>query len=200
MKKLIILTGISGTGKTTLSKYIQKNIDNTTIITVDEIFEKVCEIIGFHNERQKKANRTIALNCFKKMLEECMKREDKIIVIDYPFKIKWRDFFNKITEKYGYDTLTVKLYGESFEEVYKRACIRDLSSQRNIIHEVSSYIPSKKGKNIERKVQSKNLLKEIYENEARTNFIIGNEMKLISKDQITLEQCFNKIKNWILYD
>lgn len=44
MKKLIILTGISGVGKTTLSKYIQNKIDDVTVITVDTIFEEICEM------------------------------------------------------------------------------------------------------------------------------------------------------------
>lgn len=197
MKKLIILTGISGVGKTTLLKYMQKNIDNTTAITVDEIFEKICEIIGFYNEKQKKRNRKIALKCFKEMLEQCMKREDKIIIIDYPFSIKWYEFFVKISKKYNYDTLTVKLYGETFEEIYKRTCIRDLSNERNIIHEISSYIPNKNKTEYKRNVQSKELLKEIYNSESRTDFTVGDELKLISKNKTTLLQCFNKIKNWI---
>ncbi|WP_300855375.1 hypothetical protein [uncultured Clostridium sp.] len=44
-------------------------------------------------------------------MEECIKKEEKIIVIEYPFSVTWQPFFNKIAEKYGYDILTAKLYG-----------------------------------------------------------------------------------------
>ncbi len=197
MKKLIILTGISGVGKTTLSKYIQNKIENVTVITVDTILEEICEMIGFHDSKGKKRNRTIALNCFKKMLEECMKREDEIILIDYPFKRIWKDFFDKISCKYDYDVLTVKLYGETFEQVYQRGCIRDLSNERSLIHETDSYDPSKKEKEIERKVQSEEVLRKIYESEARTDFIVGQELKLVNKDPESLEICFTEIERWV---
>lgn len=198
MKKLIILTGISGTGKTTLSKYIQSKMDHVTVITVDAIFEQICEIIGFNNEKEKKRNRTIALNCFRKMLEECMKREDEIIIVEYPFRMAWESFFKRISNQYNYDVLTAKLYGETFKEIYERACIRDLSKERNIIHEASFYKPNTKKKEEKRNVQSKEVLRKIYESEARTNFTIGTELKLISKDKKTLEECFRQIKKWIL--
>ena len=188
MKKLIILTGISGVGN---------KIENVTVITVDTILEEICEMIGFHDSKGKKRNRTIALNCFKKMLEECMKREDEIILIDYPFKRIWKDFFDKISCKYDYDVLTVKLYGETFEQVYQRGCIRDLSNERSLIHETDSYDPSKKEKEIERKVQSEEVLRKIYESEARTDFIVGQELKLVNKDPESLEICFTEIERWV---
>ncbi len=198
MKKLIILTGISGVGKTTLANYIQSKIQNVTVITVDTILEGICEMIGFHDKKEKKRNRTIALNCFKKILEECMKREDKIIVVDYPFKSIWKDFFDKISGKYDYDVLTVKLYGETFEQVYERACARDLSEERNIIHECDTYFPNREGNAIRRKVQSEDVLRKIYESEARTDFIVGKELKLVNKDKESLEECFTKIERWVL--
>lgn len=187
---------MSGTGKTTLAKHIQRKINNVTVITVDAIFEQICEIIGFNDKEGKKRNRKIALTCFKKMLEECMKREDEIIIVEYPFKIEWKKFFEKISKKYNYDVLTAKLYGETFDDLYERTCIRDLSKDRNVIHESDYYNPTKKSN--KRKVQSKEVLKQIYESEGRTNFVVGKEMKLISKDKETLEKCFIKIKEWIV--
>lgn len=200
MKKLIILTGISGVGKTTLSKYIQNKIDGVTVITLDSILERICEMIGFHDKKGKKRNRTVAFDCFRKMLELCMKREDKIIIVDYPFRSSWKDFFHKISCKYDYDVLTVKLYGETFEQIYERACVRDLSDERNLIHESDSYHPSKKGKDNKRNVQSEDVLRKIYESEGRTNFTVGQELKLVNKDKESLEECFSEIKRWLLED
>ena len=100
--------------------------------------------------------------------------------------------------KYDYDVLTVKLYGETFEQVYERACARDLSEERNIIHECDTYFPNREGNAIRRKVQSEDVLRKIYESEARTDFIVGKELKLVNKDKESLEECFTKIERWVL--
>ena len=64
MKKLIILIGISGVGKTTLAKYIQSKIENVTVITVDTILEGICEMIGFHDKKKKKEKSYHCLKLF----------------------------------------------------------------------------------------------------------------------------------------
>ena len=41
MNKLIIVTGISGSGKTTISKYIYNHYKNSTIISMDILKENI---------------------------------------------------------------------------------------------------------------------------------------------------------------
>ncbi len=55
MKKLIIITGVSGTGKTTLARTLYKKLENSILLSYDELSEKIYDIIGFKNEKQKKA-------------------------------------------------------------------------------------------------------------------------------------------------
>ena len=139
MKKLIILTGVSGTGKTTLAKYMQKELNNATVITVDTIFENICDIIGFRNIKQKNKIRLLAKKFSKNILVECMKRNDEIIIIDYPFSKKWEGYFQKVSRKFEYDVLTVKMYGKTFEDIWNRVCKRDISKERHIIHGIDCY-------------------------------------------------------------
>lgn len=196
MKKLIILTGMSGSGKTTLAKYIQSKIENVTTITLDIIFEAICDIIGFQDRKGKKRNCTIAKNCVKGMIEECMRRKDEIIIVDYPFESSWTHFFNKVSNQYEYDVLTVKLYGESFEKQWERTCTRDLSNQRHVMHESPSYNPKYK-ETLTRNKQSKQELKKFYETEIKTSITIGQELKIINKNEKSIEKAFVEIKKWL---
>lgn len=198
MNKLIILTGVSGTGKTSMAKLIQEELDNVTVITVDTIFENMCDIVGFKDKKQKDKIRYLARQTARKILELCMKRMDEIIVIEYPFSKNWESYFTRVSEKYKYDVLTVKMYGKNFEELWNRTCKRDLSPQRHIIHEIDSYDVKNKGVGKSRQTQNKQLLKRIYEEERRTKICVGEELKVINHDEKAKQQAFNKIKKWIL--
>ena len=53
MNKLIIVTGISGSGKTTISKYIYNHYNNFTIISMDTLKENIYDLVGFDNYEEK---------------------------------------------------------------------------------------------------------------------------------------------------
>ena len=46
MKKLIIITGVSGTGKTTLARILYKKLENSILLSYDEFSEKIYDMIG----------------------------------------------------------------------------------------------------------------------------------------------------------
>lgn len=93
MKKLIIITGVSGTGKTTLAKILHKKLENSILLSYDEFSEKISDMIGFKNKEQKKHLCYLKTEMYKKLIEECMGRKDEIIILEKPFKIEWRVFF-----------------------------------------------------------------------------------------------------------
>lgn len=197
MKKLIIITGISGIGKTTLAKYIQRELNHVTIITVDSLLENICDMIGFSNKEQKESIRKLTKKFCKKILEECMKREDEVIIIEYPFSQSWKNYFEKVSTQYQYDVLTLKLYRENFEECWEKVYERDLSPIRHIIHETDCYHPQENCL-IDRNLQSKETLKFLYENEKRTDFVVGTELKIINQDNNTsLKRAIKQIRKWI---
>ena len=45
MKKLIIITGVSGVGKTTLAQILYKKLENSILLSYDEFSEKIQHII-----------------------------------------------------------------------------------------------------------------------------------------------------------
>ena len=90
MRNLIITTGISGCGKTALSHYICNRYENSTLISMDTLKEDIYDI-------------------FINLLEECMRRNGKNIVIEYPFNKNWQPKFEKLVKQYDYKAITIKL-------------------------------------------------------------------------------------------
>ena len=146
MNKLVIITGISGSGKTTLAKYLNQNIEASVWLSVDKLQEDIYDTIGFKNEKQKKDLRKIAHNTFKNILKESMKRGDKWIIIEFPFRIKWKKFFEECVQKYDYDVITINAILRDFDENWKRILKRDLSDERHPSHEHTQYNPLYKEK------------------------------------------------------
>lgn len=55
MKKLIIISGISGVGKSTLARKMYQKIKNSTLISLDVLAENIYDIMGFKDKKQKKS-------------------------------------------------------------------------------------------------------------------------------------------------
>ena len=86
MSKLIIITGISGTGKSSIANMMYTKIENSTLLSFDVLKENIYDIIGFRNKSQKKSLREITGKMYKKLIEEAIKRNDEIVIIEYPLK------------------------------------------------------------------------------------------------------------------
>ena len=108
MKKIVIITGVSGTGKSTLAKKLYQEIKNSTMLSMDVLAENIYDIAGFKNRKEKQQLKKIYITMFKKILEEVLKREDEIVIVEYPFKKEWISFFDKIIEKYNYKAYTIQ--------------------------------------------------------------------------------------------
>ncbi len=78
--KLLILEGISGTGKTSLPYSFSRYLDNpATIVSVQPSYRDRTEIIGYFNEFSKRFNETEFLRA---LYEAGMRRDPSIIVLD----------------------------------------------------------------------------------------------------------------------
>lgn len=145
MRKLIIITGISGTGKTTLAKNLNIKIEDSILLSYDELSEKISDIIGFKNKEQKDHLYSLKLKIYKELIEECMQREDEVIILEKPFKIEWKDYFESLIVKYKYDVFTINVFAKDFETIWQRLIKRETKKEeRHPAHYLDSYYYNKK--------------------------------------------------------
>ncbi len=140
MNKLVIITGISGTGKTTLANMLYKRIDHSTIISYDKLCKNIYDIMGFKNNAEKESLNFLNVKIYKSLIEECIKRKDKVIILEAPFKINWKSFFEELAKQYNYEIYTINMFAESFEVIWNRLLKRELSKKIDIPHIIYNLI------------------------------------------------------------
>ena len=80
VSKIVILQGISGTGKTSLAHAFGSFIDNTsTVIPVQPMWKERTDLVGYYNEFTKRFNETLLL---EKMYEANYSKDMYITVLD----------------------------------------------------------------------------------------------------------------------
>lgn len=139
MKKLIIITGVSGVGKSTIAKALHEKIQNSTLLSFDVLIESIYDIVGFKDISQKNSLRIINRKIYKKLLEECLKRNDEIVITEYPFKKNWINFFESMINKYSYEAYTINIFSKNFDTLWERLKKRENSNQRHPSHYLDSY-------------------------------------------------------------
>lgn len=180
MNKLIIVTGISGSGKTTISKYIYNHYKNSTIISMDILKENIYDLIGFDSYEEKQDLKNIVYNTFIRLLTECMKRKDKNIIIEYPFNKKWEQIFKELVYKYNYDAITIKVKGKDYDTIFQRLNERNNSSKRHPSHSLTKYNLKEKDKYKSTNKLDYQELKHDYEDNKYTSICIGKEINYIN--------------------
>lgn len=69
-----------------------------------------------------------------------MKRKDKVIILEKPFKIEWKNFFEELAKKYKYEVYTINMFAENFEVIWKRLLKREKSKKdRHPSHYLKCY-------------------------------------------------------------
>lgn len=140
MNKLIIITGVSGTGKTTLANILYEKIENSTLLSYDKLSESIYDIVGFKNNNEKKKLRILNIKIYKELIEQCMQRKDKVIILEKPFKKEWKNFFYDLSKKYKYQVYTINIFAKDFETIWNRLLKREISKEdRHPSHYLNSY-------------------------------------------------------------
>ena len=189
MNKLIIITGVSGTGKTTLAKALNKKLENSILLSYDEFSEKIYDMIGFKNKEQKKHLYYLKIEMYKKLIEECMQRKDEIIILEKPFKIEWRDFFKDLSYKYEYQVYTINIFAKDFQTIWNRLLKRESSKEdRHPAHYLDSYYFNKKSEYEPFFEYQYDTFKEEYENLLSNSINLGNVIKIKDIEKVNIDK------------
>ena len=182
MNRLIIVTGISGSGKSTVSNYIYEYYKNSTIISMDVLKENIYDLVGFNNYEQKQNLKLIIYNTFMDLLDECMKRNDENIIIEYPFNNNWENKFKKLVDKYNYKAITIKIKGKDYDTIFRRLDNSNNSTKRHPSHSLTCYNLKEKDKYKSTNELDYEELKSDYETDKYTSINIGREIVFINDD------------------
>lgn len=122
-KTLIIVTGGPGTGKSYAARQILSCFDELSALSYDAVKEKEWDRFGFDNARQKARLNRFCLEEFYLTLQKMM-WEERPVLIEYPFNYSHREALDSLIQEYGYQAVTVYLYGD-WRIIYERGISRD---------------------------------------------------------------------------
>lgn len=195
MKKLIIVTGVSGTGKTSLTKELYNKIEKSVLLSYDEINESINDTIGFKDEKQKKALSSLKKKIYKMLIEECMKREDEVIILEKPFKAKWTEYFQKVSQKYNYEIYTINMFAKDFDTIWNRLLKREMSKkERHPSHYLNSYCYKKKEDYKPHFEYKYDVLKEGYDKLVYNSINLGTVINIEDIETINVEKLIKQIE------
>lgn len=153
MNNLIIFAGYPATGKTYIINKIKNNYKNIYSLSIDDIEEYFYDNYGFYNLNEKRELYDLSFEIFYLKLRKYMK-ENKDIVIDYPFSYLQYGNLKELITKYGYNPITIRLTGD-LKTIYKRRVARDLDPNRKAGHLLNEYNSNMK---IDEGIRKENLI------------------------------------------
>ena len=138
MANLIIIAGMPATGKTTVSKALQKYFDYP-IVEKDLIKEELFDTLGFENYQQKRNLDHASNAALLYILEEELRAGRSLMVVNN-FDKKSAERLNGIVRHYNPRCLSIVLHGDE-EVLYRRYVDRDNRHLRHLGHIVQDHYP-----------------------------------------------------------
>ena len=139
MKKyLILLAGPPATGKSYLSRLICQALPETYTVSPDELKENLADNIGYNSLEEKVELEKVVWDYYYQALELYMKIGKQFILTEYPFSYKQKPILDKLSTKYKYNIITIRLICD-FETLWNRRIQRDLSEDRHLSYILSHY-------------------------------------------------------------
>ncbi|MGM0164476.1 AAA family ATPase [Enterococcus sp. DIV1059_2] len=136
-KSLILLAGFPGTGKTYLANLIMEKFSGVKLLSPDDFKEKNWDFYGFNNLSEKEKLIQRSWEEYYQEMEEAFQRDESILS-DYPFSDKQRNKLEQLTNKYGYQVITIRLIAD-LDILYDRQKNRDLDKNRHLGHILTNY-------------------------------------------------------------
>lgn len=197
MKTFIIVTGISGSGKSTIAKKLYLCLDNSTLLSLDTLKENICDMIGFYNIEQKDKLKNLVYDIYKGLINHCMERGDEILIVEHPFNNSWIPFFNESIEKYKYKVITINIKNNDFNIIFNRIDERIKNNNRHISHSQKIYNPKLKLNYTLSNELDYNNLKKNYDSDKYTSINLGHIINYENNNELEIERLVNTLKNLI---
>lgn len=168
---------------------LHKKLENSILLSYDEFIEKIYDMIGLKNKEQKKHLRYLNVEIYQKLIEECMQREDEIIILEKPFKSGWKDFFKNLINKYKYETYTINIFAKDFQTIWDRLLKRENSQkERHPAHYLNSYYYNKRNKYKPFFEFQYDILKAEYDNLISNSINLGNVIDIDDIEKVNINE------------
>lgn len=139
MKRYLILaSGSPATGKSYLIEQIKQKFSDMFILTPDECKEIFADSIGFNSLEEKAELEKKVWKFYYGVLDLYMGAGKRVILSDYPFSDKQKPRLSALSEKYGYEVITIRL-DAAFEILWERRKRRDIENTRHLSHIMTHY-------------------------------------------------------------
>lgn len=136
-KCMILLAGYPATGKSSMCRLILEKYPQFRTVNQDELKEQKWDEYGFYNLEEKTRVENMAWEEYYAIIEDKMSRGESVIS-DYPFSDKQKGRLSALSEKYGYEVITLRSTGD-IDLLYEVSRKRDLAQSRHLGHLVSCY-------------------------------------------------------------
>lgn len=137
VKKIIIITGGPGTGKSYMADRLSGHLGNIVTLSYDRIKELNFDRFGFDNKEQKDELNRFSLEEFFLCLRKQMWLSQNLLV-EYPFYQIHKEKLTGFIKEYGYSACTVYLYGD-LPVIYERGNRRNREGKRHPGHLMNQY-------------------------------------------------------------
>ena len=127
------------------------------------------------------------------LIEETMKRNDEVVIVEYPFKKEWITFFEKMIAKYDYQAYTMHLFAKDFDTIWERLKIRENSEERHSSHYLQEYSFKKKEKYEPYFEYEYNTLKKEYDNLTSNCINLRKIIKVEGIEELDIDKCIKSI-------
>lgn len=161
-KTLIIVTGISASGKTTLATKLKEKL-KFKYFALDTYKTMMYEQYGFYNETERSILWNLSKNLFELDILKEM-RKGKNLILDYPFDKSWNSFFESVSKTYDYTIIVINCNTRCFDDIWESRVSRDSSNKREKCLTAQAYIKN-------RLYESNNKLNDEYREIKRQEYI-----------------------------
>lgn len=196
-KHLILLAGPPATGKSYFVNLICEALPQTYVISPDEFKQDLAESVGFDNLHEKEELEKSVWSLYYKALDIYMSVGKQFVLTEYPFSYKQKDRLRQLSEKHGYEIITIRLVAD-FDVLWKRRIKRDTSSERHLSF-ISTHFHH--GDELENRLSADNLItkeefRQIIEDRKYNEFSLGKlyEVDVTDFSKVDYSKIINELK------